>query len=505
MSLNILKRRFRALLLFFIDYRVLLYCFTILSLMISGGNLLERVIFENKDFTFELLCEFLLPSFILISIFTVSYHVFCGVYFFSTLVRIFLVSTFLVSLSISLRFVNMNSEMQKVASFTSKKVWITGIITSQEKSDMYLFHSSMKGLGNSLIRLDGFPVLHTGQQCNLLAKVVEPKSFEDFDYKRYLFRKGIYSILEVEEYECNNGGNMFLESRYMLEKVVEKAVSEPEASLLIGIMFGSKRVFRSDFNTALNASGVSHVIAASGYNVALVAEGVERFTRGIKGRGVTILKIFCIWGFSIFSGLSSSLVRASTMTTLSLFALLLGRESNKGAVLILCITVLILLNPFLIHDVGFLFSFTSVMGLLFLPKCFKGIKAKFLKESILTTLTCIFCTLPISVIFFGKVSVISLVSNIVVLPIINGTIFWGLGTTLINLFLPLNILYVIPYIQLNLFKYFVLISSNIPMVEIAINKYILAVMIYLVLLLFCLYKYPVSSKNYYLILAKRYE
>ena len=505
MSLKDIKRRYRALLLFFIDYKALLCCFTILMLMISSAKLLERTIFENGNFSLGMLWELLLPPLLIFLLFFVSYRMFCGVYFFATLLKIFLISTLLTLGMFSCKYVNMSFEIQKVIGFTGKKVWITGIVTSQEKSNTYLFHSGSTGLGNSLIRLEGFSVLHSGQSCHLLVKVVEPKSFEQFDYKRYLFRKGIYSILQVEEYKCNGVGNIFLESRYILERVVERAMSEPEASLLIGIMFGSKRVFRSDFNTALNASGVSHVIAASGYNVALVAQGVERLTRGIKGRGVILSKIFCIWGFSIFSGLSSSLVRASSMTTLSLFALLLGRESNKGATLILCITILIFFNPFLIYDVGFLFSFASVMGLLFLPKCFENIKSKFLKESVLTTLTCILFTLPISVIFFGKVSIISLMSNVVVLPIINSTIFWGSGVTLLNFLLPLKILYVIPYIQLNIFKYFVLISSNIQMVEIGVNKYIFAVVIYSVLLLFCLVKYPVSSKNYYLICAKRYE
>ena len=505
MSLSRFKERYRGVLLFFIDYKALLCCFTILCILISGSNLLERVIFREEVFNLELLFDFLLPSVFLLSFFIVSYKLFCGVYLFSTLLKIFLVSHLLISPLLWLKYTDIKSEVQKVQSFTLKNVWITGVVTSQEKENTYLFRSERGGLGNSLIRFKQYPVLHTGQRCKLSVKVVEPKSFKEFDYKRYLFRKGIYSILEVKEYECSNGGNMFLEMRYILERVVEKGISEPEASLLIGIMFGSKRVFRSDFNTALNSSGVSHVIAASGYNVALVSQGVERLTKGIRGRGVVLFKILCIWGFSIFSGLSSSLVRASSMTTLSLFALLIGRESNKGATLILCATVLISLNPFLIHDVGFLFSFASVTGLIFLPKCFENIKSKFLKESVLTTLTCILFTLPISVIFFGKVSVISLLSNMIVLPIISSTIFWGLGVTLINIFIQIPILYLIPYIQLNIFKYFVLISSNIQMVDININKYIFGVGIYAFLFLFCLYKYPVSSKNHYLKISKRYE
>lgn len=382
-------------------------------------------------------------------------------------------------------------------------MWVSGIVTSQEKSNTYLFHSQAGGLGNSLVRFSNYPVLHAGQKCKIKGKVVQPKSFEDFDYREYLFRKGIYSIVEVQEYECIDNGNVFLEIRYRLERVVEKALPEPEASLLIGIMFGSKRVFQSDFNTALSNSGVSHVIAASGYNVALIAQGADVITGKSSKKGAVLFKILCIWVFSMFSGLSLSLVRASTMSTISLIALFFGRESNKAATLILCITVLMLLNHFIIYDVGFLFSFASVIGLSFLPKCFESVKSKFVKESVLPTLTSILFTLPISIIFFGKVSVISLLSNIIILPIVGSTIFWGLGSTLLNLFVPLKILFVIPYIQLYIFKQFVLVSSNIQMVGIGVNGTLFGVVIYLLLFLFCLLKYPVSSTNYYILQSKK--
>lgn len=504
MFVSNLRVRIRALLLFFIDYRVTLYCFTILSLSIGYSIFLERSIFENEVFSFKLIFQILLPYLIYFSFFSVSCRLFCGVYFFRTIFKTFLICCLLTIPLFVSKYVSIKSLSQKVVGFTNQNVYISGVVTSQEKVGTYLFHSGSKGLGNSLIRFKSIPVLHSGQRCNLKVNVVEPTSFKEFDYKRYLFRKGIYSILEVEEYECVNGGNIFLELRYILERVVERSMPEPEASLLIGIMFGSKRLFLTEFNTLLNSSGVSHIIAASGYNVALVSQSIESIGKRLNGRVISVLKILCIWGFSIFSGLSSSLVRASSMVTVSLFGYLFGREGNRAVSLILCITVLILLNPFLIYDVGFLFSFVSVTGLMFLPKCFEYIKSKFLKESVLTTLTCILFTLPISVMFFGKVSGISLLSNILVVPIVNSTMFWGIWVTLINLVFNLKILYIFPYIQLNIFKTLVLMSSNIKMVDININGYFFAICIYVLLFVFCICKYPVSSKNHYIYLSKKY-
>lgn len=503
MSLGSFKERLIAILLFFKEYMVLIYCFTLLILSISSSKLIERVLFENEILNLESFIQIFLPILIFLTIVYVSYRVFCHVHFFTTLLKIFILSLLLIAPVTYLRYREISKSTQKVLRFTNKNVWITGVMTSKEKSNTYLFHSSGEGLGNSLVRFKGYPVLHAGQRCKIYGSVVQPKSFQEFDYKRYLFRKGIYSILEVEKYQCSNGGNIFLELRYRLERVVESAIPEPEASLLIGIMFGSKRIFLAYFNSSLSSSGVSHIIAASGYNVALVAQFVDTLTRRGSGKGVIFLKILLIWGFSVFSGLSLSLVRASTMSTLGLVALLFGRDSNRGATLILCVTFLIVLNPFVIHDVGFLFSFACVTGLLFFPKCLGGIKSKFVKESVLPTLTSILFTLPISVIFFGKVSLISLLSNIVLLPIVESTIFWGLGATVVNMFFPLKILFLVSYIQLNIFKKLVLLSSNIAMLEIGVNEYVFGISIYLFLFIFCILKYPISQDNYYILQAKK--
>jgi hypothetical protein len=99
--------------------------------------------------------------------------------------------------------------------------------------------------------------------------------------------------------------------------------------------------------------------------------------------------------------------------------------------------------------------------------------------------------------------VISLLSNIVIVPIISSSIFWGLGATVVNIFVPLQIIYLIPYIQLTVFKNLVMMSSSVEMVELGINEGVFAVAVYLLLFLFCLYNYPIEPSNYYSLQAKK--
>jgi ComEC/Rec2-related protein len=498
MPVKLFKARVRALLLFFIDYKAILYCFTLISLLVGVNNFLEVAIHEGEEIRFETFFLFFLPTIIFGICLAVSYALFLHVQILGTFLKILSLSTLLVTCLGIFKFNQIQKEIQNIQGFTSKTVWITGVVESQNSESRYLLKVEGGQVGDVLIQLDGRSDIHVGQRCKMRGTVVEPSSFDEFDYKKYLFRKGIYAILQVKEYVCTDGGSIPLELRYKLERVVEKAVPEPEASLLIGIMFGSKRIFLDSFNDGLNSSGVSHIVAASGYNVALVANGIDILTRKYKGKAVIFLKILGIWLFCIFSGLSSSLIRAATMTSLYLFALLLGREVNKVVSLLFCVTLLLLLDSFLIYDVGFLFSFLSSLGLILFTKCFESIKSTFLKDSVLPTVVCILFTLPISILFFGKVSAISLLSNIVVVPIINSTIFWGLGATFINLLVSLKSIYIFPYIQLNIFKNFIILISTVDMIEVGINKVLLAVFVYTSLLIYSLMKYPVSLSNWYL-------
>lgn len=495
--------RVRALLLFFIDYWVLIYCFTILTYTVFFSLLVEYAIFQEGTLDLRLLCRFFIPILIFILILFVSYRIFLGVYFFSTILKILLISPLLVLPIFCFKFFKLSNGVQNVQGFTGKNVVIKAEVVSQEKSGTYLVNSRIPGFESSLIKVEGFSVLQLGKRCVMKGRVVQPKSFEDFDYRRYLFRKGIYSIIEVESYECEGVGNIFVYIRGKLEDLVERAVPEPEASLLIGIMFGSKRVFKKDFNDALSIVGVSHVIAASGYNVTLVSQFVEAIFKKKGSKRASLIKISSIWMFTIFSGCSSSLIRASTMNSIGLFGALFGREVNIGGSLLICVTVLSVINPFILYDVGFLFSFTSVIGLTFFVKCFDSIKSKFFKDSFIPTITSILFTLPISIYFFGKISLIAVLANVIILPIIASTIFWGLGATIINIFVRIDILYTVSYLQLNIFKNFVSVLSKVDMLEMKSDGNVL--LLYIFLFLFCLLKYPVSSNNYYILQAKKYE
>lgn len=490
--------RFASLILFFNDYKVVVICFTILISTVCAVNTIESNLYQDIfTSTMVILSKVLLPSVIIYVVF-VSLLALLGVHNIVTMLLISLLSILFSCISL----LNMNSKIEEnksnVRSFIGKNVLLEGIVLSKESASQYLFKVEGSGVGEVLLNVSGYPVIHTGQKCNVMGNLVEPSSFEEFDYKRYLFRKGIYAILNVQEYECENSGNMLLLLRSKLEGVIERSLPEPESSLLIGILFGSKRIFTKEFSESLRISGLSHIIAASGYNISLLAIGVDRIVGQSKSKNTLLLKIAIIWMFTIFAGFSSSLVRASTMSTVYFLLLFLGRDISKGVAIAVCVTLLISLNPFIIYDIGFLLSLSSTVGLIFFPNCFKSL-SKVVKENILPTLTCIIFTLPIVISFFSKISLVSMLSNLLATPIIQTTIYWGLAITFLTVLSDIfKILYLIPYIQLTIFKYIVEISSIVPMVEIDFKTNIFVPAIYISLFLFSLLKYPISDENYYI-------
>lgn len=490
-----LLQRILVLILFCKDFKILIYCFTILTTIVLSLKSAEERIYEGLEV--QLLDTFLI--FLIISAcFSVSQGLGRPVHkilttLISSLVLIFLLCTSFWSLQEKKR-----EELQNIQSFIDKMVILEGDIISQEGEGRYILRSKRGRLGSILLKTNEYSVIHPGDNCKIQGILVEPKSFDDFDYKKYLYRRGIYSILELEIYDCSDKVTNILNIRSRIERIVNKSIPEPESSLLVGILFGSKRVFTEKFNISLQSSGLSHIISASGYNVSLLASFVDSIFGKFRSKFIYFLKISIIWLFAIFAGFSPSIVRASTMSSIYFFSLFLGRDIAKGVLIIFCITVLVIISPLILYDIGFLLSSSATLGLIFLPKCF-NFKSNWVKDSLLPTITCAICTLPVVIYFFGKVSLVSIISNLLATPVIQSTIYFGFFAIILNLLTDkFQFVFFFPYVQLNIFKYIVEISSKARPLEVQFNASKVSYLIVLIIVLFCLLKYPISNENYYL-------
>jgi competence protein ComEC len=358
--------------------------------------------------------------------------------------------------------------------------------------------------------------------CNTQIEIKTPENFSDFDYVRYLKNKNIYfTSPSVEISSCSYKfspkklSDIFLwlkrnlrGLRNHLSKSLESYLPEPQASLLIGILFGSERAFCEQFEEQLRVSGTTHIIAASGYNVTILILAINKILGFIKKKQRLVLSLLLIWIYCILSGLGASIVRATMMGSITILALLTGNVRNTHLLIPSGVFLLTLLSPKIIFDIGFQLSVLATLGLIYVLPSIEGMFERmfnlqsvpqFLEDNLLGTISCTLSTLPISISIFGKLSLVSVFANVLVLPLTESTMLYG-SIALLGSFLNKNlseILFSVPYIQLKVFEWVVEYFGSIEWGYVDVKTGWLGVVIGLFLFIFCIYFYPLDKENYY--------
>ncbi|MDO8583253.1 MAG: ComEC/Rec2 family competence protein, partial [bacterium] len=192
--------------------------------------------------------------------------------------------------------------------------------------------------------------------------------------------------------------------REKLISLFSRTLPSPSSSLLMGIIFGIKEQMPKDFTDNLRASGVFHVIAASGMNVTLIGGFISTFFAFFLKRQIAIgLSIIGIIFYAILAGLEASIIRASIMGILVFSAQIMGRQTLAVNGLALAGFAMLLIDPSLISDIGFQLSFAATLGILFVK--------------LPSTIAAQIATLPILLANFGTYSIYSI--------LVNGLVLWA--------------------------------------------------------------------------------
>lgn len=369
-----------------------------------------------------------------------------------------------------------------------------------------------------------FPRLKVGEVCIISGNLVEPSSPEEFDYKEYLRNKRIYYVIQYPVLNCTEKRegfflkNILMDFKGKVRKEIEKRLSEPQASLFLGVLFGEKRVFEEDFKEALRVASITHIIVASGYNVSIIFLGINKIFFFISKRPRTLLTIFLIWIYCILAGLSPSIIRASIMLTLTLFAVYYGVVSNINIIFFTSACLFILIDPRIIKDIGFLLSISATGGLIYITPILDNLVQKFLEFTIpfeklknsiykflqnyfIPSLACTIITMPLIAYSFQKISLVGVVTNVLILPVLEYTLILGFVTLFFNLFSPFisQILFLTLWAQLKYFELIVVFLGSLNNVSHEVNITIpIVVTLYLILSILILIFSPLDAKNYYL-------
>lgn len=320
-----------------------------------------------------------------------------------------------------------------------------GDVSSQHITLRKLLVDGTEVSGKLLVFAPGYPKVFTGDTVSLLCDLERPEPFEGFAYDRYLATKNIYAECFAREapFVLGQSQRFVGLDRFheYVASVIDRTFGEPQAALLEGLLMGDDR-FSDTWKSYFLRTGTSHVVAASGSNVSMLAFVLMAtlISLGLKRQFAFPFVVAGITCFVIIAGAEAAVTRAGIMGVLALSATQFGRKTTPRNILLLTVAAMLLVEPRLLRDdAGFQLSVLSTIGLVTMSKYFS---AKFafipeffgLREAFATTIAATLATLPVVIFGFGKISIISPFVNLLVLPFIPYAMMTGAIATMVGAF-----------------------------------------------------------------------
>ncbi len=305
--------------------------------------------------------------------------------------------------------------------------------------------------GKIIVYVEQYPEYNFKDKIKFESKINLPEDFDGFEYKNYLFSKGIYYIAyypKIEIIKQNNTGINFQIAQFRIyaNDIIKKIFSEPQAGIVSAMTLGIKSSISSEILESFNKTGTRHIIAISGLHMTIVSIVFMYLLLavGLRRNYAFYFAILGIAFFVVLVGYPSSAVRAAVMGGLILLAVKVGRLSNAGNAVIFAGVLMLLYDPNLLrYDTGFQLSFTAVLGIIYifprLNEFFKKYKDFLnIKTIFFITISAQIATLPIVINSFGNFSLLSIFANILILPLVPVVMLGGLLIMIIgsaNLFI----------------------------------------------------------------------
>jgi len=295
-----------------------------------------------------------------------------------------------------------------------------------------------------------------GDRVTATGLLTTPTPGDRFDVSAFLAQQNTYSMMHnaIMEVVSSGHGNpvkhWLIQTRQHTLSKLQPLLPDPQAGLLAGIVFGDDDDISPATQDLFVITGTAHLIAISGFNMAVLAELLRVILHRLRlGRGwVATLTIGILWLYGGWVGASASVLRAVAMSSVLVLGQSLRRRTFAPASLGLAIIILTAVAPRLIYDIGFQLSVAGTLGLAFfaLPltqylidllslsddaTTVRSIVAAF-AVSLAATLT----TLPLSMMYFGQVSLVQLPVNLLVMVFQPLILMLGLGAVASVFVLP---------------------------------------------------------------------
>lgn len=375
------------------------------------------------------------------------------------------------------------NDIFKIESLSDQKLLLEGDISEMPEvkngkqkltlENINKIENNQKIEGEIIVYAGQYPEYDFGDRIRFEGKISLPEDFDGFEYRNYLFTKGIYYVAyypKIEMAKKNNEGLNFqiLKFRKYADSLIKKIFPQPHAGIISAMALGIKSNISDEVLENFNKTGTRHIIAISGLHMTIVAVVLVflLLAIGLKRNYAFYFAILGIIFFVALVGFPPSAVRAAVMGGMVLFAVKVGRLASAGNAIVFAGVLMLLYNPNLLkYDTGFQLSFLAVLGIIHIFPRFEKLFEKYpdhlnIKSMLLITISAQLATLPIIINSFGSFSLLSVFANVLVLPFVPAVMLGGFLAIILgsaNLFLAQIVSYpiwlVLSY-QIEIIKFF---------------------------------------------------
>ena len=308
-----------------------------------------------------------------------------------------------------------------IRQFYGKTVVVTGVIdgdpdTDESETRLKLSSSQfgdekIKSAGSLYVSIRKNDELARGDEITIEGKLSEGFGI----YSGYFYRPKIMKWSRPEP------GDLILIIRNWFAERVKRLIPEPEVNLGLSYLMGMKSGLPEDLSESLRMVGLTHIVVASGAHLSILVEIARKIFGRISRFAGLMFSVLFILFFMSMVGWTPSILRAGVMAILTLVGWYVGRKIAPWRIILLVAAFTLILNPMFIINLGWLLSFASYGGIMILgPKLTKYFygekKPGLIASTVITTIAATVMTLPITLYYFGMISLISVVANLLILP-----------------------------------------------------------------------------------------
>lgn len=337
--------------------------------------------------------------------------------------------------------------------YNGKEVTVRGFVASEpdvkDKKATYVINATAirEGYKGGFSDIKGKILLTTladteislfdyGSELVFEGLLTQPKGVRNpggFDYRSYLAQKGVGASVFAYPYfiEVLEGrsGNFIVRAgmnvRNRIVHIIENSMPRQQAGLLNGMLIGYRKGLSREVQEVFGNAGLLHIVAVSGANVAFLMLPLSFLLKllRIRKRIANILVIVFLFFFMFITGFEPSVFRAVVMATVFLLSATLYREPDTYSAMAVSCIILLAINPCMLFNIGFQLSYGATLGIVMLSKNIENTAVCRIIHGkaggiLSATLAAQIGVLPVTLIHFNKISVISIIPNILAAPML---------------------------------------------------------------------------------------